>query len=200
MPPKPGLILLGRIAAAHGIRGDVLIKAFTQEPDGIAAYGPLTDETGTRSLKIKVRRVTPKGVIAGIAGVDDRNAAEALKGLELFVAREKLPEPDEDEIYHADLIGLTATDEAGTEIGKIVNVENFGGGDLLELRLTGKRSTELVPFTHAHVPVVDIATGRLVIRWPLTFEVAAEEDRDPADAEGGHDDSDENGEGGPQPA
>lgn len=195
MPPKPGLVLLGRIAAAHGIRGDVLIKTFTQEPDGIAAYGPLTDETGTRSLKIKVRRVTPKGVIAGISGVDDRNAAETLKGLELFIAREKLPEPEDGEVYHADLIGLTATDEAGAAIGQIVGVENFGGGDLLELRLKGKRSTELVPFTHAHVPVVDIATGRLVIRWPLTFELAPEEDRDPADDEGG-----ENDDTGAQPA
>ncbi len=190
MPSKTGLILLGRIASAHGIRGDVLIKAFTQEPDGIAAYGPLTDETGTKSLKIKVRRVTPKGVIAGVSGVDDRNAAEALKGLELYIARDKLPEPEDDEIYHADLIGLTATDEAGDEIGTIVNVANYGGGDLLELRLKGKRSTELVPFTHDHVPVADIASRRLVIRWPLSFEVAPEEERDPADDQGGDDEND----------
>jgi len=170
--PETSLVLLGRIAGPHGIRGDVLIKTFTEEPESIAAYGPLTDTARTREYKLKVRRITPKGVIAGIDGVTDRNGAEAVKGHELYIPRDRLPDLDDGEVYHTDLIGLTARAENGEPIGEIVNVANYGGGDLLEVRLPGTRNTELVPFTHDHVPVVDIAEGRIVIRWPLSFEIA----------------------------
>ncbi len=172
-------VLLGRIAGAHGIRGDVLIKTFTEAPENIATYGPLTSMDGAARYDIRIRRVTPKGVIAGIKGITDRNGAEAIKGTELYVPREKLPEPDDGEIYHIDLIGLAAVDESGEAIGEIVNVANYGGGDLLELRLPGKRATELVPFTREHVPDVDVASGRLTIRWPLQFEIVKEETQAP---------------------
>ena len=156
-------ILLGRIAAAHGIRGEVLIKTFTERPEDIAAYGPLDDGRG-RALTVKVIRVTPKGVIARVAGVNDRNGAEALKGVSLHVDRERLPLPDDGTYYHADLIGLAAVDPEGRPVGEIVGVYNHGAGDLLEVRLAGTGKTELIAFTDTFVPEVDLAARRVVVR------------------------------------
>jgi 16S rRNA processing protein RimM len=169
-------ILLGRIAGAHGIRGEVLIHTFTEAPDKIGAYGVLSDAAGKRQFKIKVVRVTPKGVIAGIAGVADRNAAEPLKGVELYVDRARLPSVGEGEFYHADLVGLAAVDAQGHSIGRIVAVQNFGAGDLLEIRLEGSAKTELVPFSDAHVPEIDLATRRAVVMLPTYAADDAEED------------------------
>jgi 16S rRNA processing protein RimM len=156
-------VLLGRIAGAHGIRGEVLIKTFTAEPEAIGAYGPLSDKGGARTFEIQSVRVTAKGVVTCLKGVADRNAAEALKGVELYVAREKLPAAAEGEFYHADLIGLSAVDREGRPIGEIVAVHNFGAGDLIEVRLAGSGKTELVPFTDDTVPEVDIAGCRAVV-------------------------------------
>lgn len=165
-PARQTRILLGRIAGAHGIRGEVLIKTFTAEPDGIAAYGPLSDADGRRIFTIERTRATPKGVVARLAGVADRTAAEALRGVELYVDREKLPAAGEDEFYHADLIGLAAVDAAGAAIGEIVGVHNFNAGDLIELRLAGSSRTELIAFTETNVPEVDIAARRVVVVLP----------------------------------
>jgi 16S rRNA processing protein RimM len=162
---KP-LVLLGRIAGAHGIRGEVVIHAYTAAPEDIGAYGPLTDAGGARSLELKIVRVTAKGVVARVSGVRDRNAAEALKGVELYVDRERLPAAAEGEFYHADLIGLAAVDAAGDAVGEVVAVQNFGAGDLLEIRLAGSAKTELVPFTEACVPVVDVRAKRAVVVLP----------------------------------
>jgi 16S rRNA processing protein RimM len=175
--PQPARILLGRIAGAHGIRGEVVIHAYTQAPENIGAYGALIDAGAARQFKIKVVRVTPKGVIARIAGVADRNAAEALRGVELYVDRARLPAAADGEFYHADLIGLTAVDPEGKTIGAVVAVQNFGAGDLLEIRLADKLKTELVPFTDTHVPEVDVAGGRIVVALP-SF-VASGEDGEP---------------------
>jgi 16S rRNA processing protein RimM len=158
---------LGRIAAAHGIRGDVLIHSYADEPQDIAAYGPLETEDGSRRLEVRTLRVTPKGVIARVTGVEDRSSAEALKGLALYVDRARLPAPEEGEFYRADLVGLRAQDGNGRTLGTVVAVENYGAGDLLELRLEGKQPTELVPFTEVFVPVVDIAGGRVVVVMPV---------------------------------
>ncbi len=178
MTAKPRRILLGRIAGAHGIRGDLLIHSYAGEPEAIAAYGPLETEDGARRLEISVVRLTPKGVIARVAGVGDRTAAEALKGVSLYVDRASLPDADEQEgeFYRADLIGLSAEDETGKKIGKVVAVENYGAGDLLELRLEGARKTELIPFSDAFVPVVDIAGGRVVVVLPEA-DASEEEER-----------------------
>jgi 16S rRNA processing protein RimM len=159
-------ILLGHIAGAHGIKGDVLIKTYTSAPGDIGAYGALSDEAGRRSFAVKVRRVTQNGVVAGIAGVTDRTAAEALKGVQLYVARERLPPVAEGEFYHADLVGLAAVDPEGAAIGTVVAVRNYGAGDLLEIALPGLRETELVPFTETFVPEVLIGEGRVVVRLP----------------------------------
>jgi 16S rRNA processing protein RimM len=167
-------VLLGRIVAAHGVRGDVLIKSFTAEPAAIASYGPLEDADRRRRFDVQVVRVSPKGVVARIAGVTDRNAAEALKGVELYVPRERLPEAEQDAYYHADLIGLRAVDEDGSVIGEVVAVADYGAGDLLEIRPEGSRRTELVPFTSAFVPEVDLARGRIVVRLPAAVEEESE--------------------------
>jgi 16S rRNA processing protein RimM len=157
-------ILLGRIAAAHGIRGEVLVKAFTERPEDIAAYGPL-DDGGGRTFKLKVVRVTPKGdVVARVAGIGDRTAAAALKGVALYVARDRLPPPDDGQFYHADLIGLAAVDPEGRPVGEVIAVYNHGAGDLLEVRLADTGNTELVAFTDAFVPEVDLKSRRVVVR------------------------------------
>jgi 16S rRNA processing protein RimM len=156
-------ILLGRIAAAHGVRGEVLIKTFTERPQDIAAYGPLDDGAG-RTFTIKVVRVKPTGVVASIAGVGDRDGAESLKGASLYVDRDRLPAPDEDQFYHADLIGLAAVDPESRPVGEVVAVHNHGAGDILEVRLADTGKTELVAFTDAFVPEVDLKARRLVVR------------------------------------
>jgi 16S rRNA processing protein RimM len=167
MSGNPQRILLGRIVSAHGIRGEVVIDSFTGAAEDIAAYGPLATEDG-RKLDIKLVRTTPKGgVIARVAGVADRNGAEALRGTALYAQREQLPEPKEGEFYHEDLAGLRADNEAGEHIGQVVAVQNYGAGDLLEVRLEGQRATVLIPFTDAFVPVVDVAGGRVVVVVPV---------------------------------
>ena len=159
-------ILLGHISTAHGIRGEVLIKPLTEEPADIAAYGPLWDEKGERQFEISSLRVSNKGVIARIAGVGDRNAAEALRGTGLYIDRDQLPEPEADEVYHVDIIGMTAVRADNSVVGEIVAVQNFGAGDLLEIRLAGKRRTEFVPFNDDFVPDIDFEAGRVVVIMP----------------------------------
>lgn len=170
MTAEHRMVLLGHISTAHGLRGEVLIKTYTGEPKAIGAYGALVDETGTRRFDVKVVRVTDKGVIARIGGVGDRTAAERIKGTKLYVAREQLPAAAEGEYYHADLIGLDAVSETGEKIGHVVAVQNFGASDLLEIRLEGSIKTELLPFTDACVPTVDIPGHRVVVRRPEIIE------------------------------
>jgi 16S rRNA processing protein RimM len=160
---KTRRILLGHISQAHGIKGEVLIKSHTAAAEDIASYGVLTDKSGQRSFTLTSARATQKGVVARIAGVADRNAAEALKGTELYIPRDQLPEAAPGEYYHADLIGLAAVDEQGQPIGTITAVMNFGAGDILEVELAAGGS-ELVPFSNEAVPEVDIAAGRVVVR------------------------------------
>ncbi len=157
------LVLLGRISTAQGIRGEVVIKSYTAEPEDIAAYGPLYDKAGARSFDISVVRVAKKGVIARVGGVSDRNGAEALRGTDLYVKREKLPEPDEDELYHADLIGLDAVTPTGEIVGEVIAIQNFGAGDLVEIRLAGQKRTEFVPFDDHFVPEIDLEARRMTV-------------------------------------
>ncbi len=145
-----------------------MIKSYTGDPAAIGDYGSLSDETGTRTFNLRIVRTTTKGVIARLAGVTDRNAAEELRGTKLFVDRDRLPAvEDEDEFYHTDLIGLTAQSHTGEVIGKVVAVENFGAGDLLEIKEPEKKNTELVPFSKNFVPKVDLAAGTVTVNWPI---------------------------------
>lgn len=164
-----GRLLVGAIAAPHGVRGLVKVKSFTAEPADIAAYGPLSDESGRRRITLQVMSAASGGaLICRIDGIADRDAAEALRGLRLYVERAALPAPAAaEEYYHADLIGLAATLADGTAFGRVVAVQNYGAGDILEIERDGgtPRLVDL-PFTRTVVPVVDIAGGRLVVDPP----------------------------------
>jgi 16S rRNA processing protein RimM len=160
-------ILLAHVAGAHGIRGDVTLKSYMDDPSDLASYRPLGDETGARRFDITSVRVTTKGVVAHFKGVDQRSDAEALRGTGIYVDRAVLPPAEDGSYYHVDLIGLAAVDSAGTAIGKVIAVENFGAGPMLEIKRTGARETEYVPFTDAFVPDVDISNGSVVVAMPI---------------------------------
>jgi 16S rRNA processing protein RimM len=176
MDSRPNRILLGQIGAAHGIKGQVRIATHTQDPQAIGSYGPLeTDRPGLTITLTKVR-LQKNVVIAHIKGISDRTAAEQLNGVNLYIDREKLPEPDdEDDFYHADLIGLDARLDSGVTIGKVSAVPNFGAGDLIEVKDPQSGDTYLYPFTRAVVPVVDLAGGFLTIVVPLDAPEGEEE-------------------------
>ncbi len=168
------LILLGEIGSAHGIRGEVSIRTFTEDPADIGTYGPLSDKAGKRTFKIAGLRVTGKAVIARLQGVDDRTAAEKLRNTGLYVKRSRLPELEPGAYYYEDLAGLAAVDERDTVLGTVVGVVNFGAGDLVEILRPGERETLLVPFTKEAVPTVDIEAGRVTIVLPAFAEDDAE--------------------------
>jgi 16S rRNA processing protein RimM len=159
-------ICVAQIGAPHGIRGEVRLRSFTADPMAVANYGALESEDGQRIFEIETIRPARDFLVVRFKGVADRSAAEQLRNLRLYVARERLPVPQADEFYHADLIGLAAVTADGIAVGTVVAVHDFGAGDLLELQIAGERDTVLLPFTAATVPVVDIAGGRIVIDPP----------------------------------
>ena len=162
-------LCVGVIAGAHGVRGLVKIKSFTADPANLTAYGPLTDESGARRYRVAVTGRAKGVLLARIEGVGDRDAARALRGARLYVARAALPEPEDEEYYHADLIGLAVEDRAGAPLGRVAAVQNFGAGDILEIERPDQ-GTLLVPFTKAAVPLVDPAGGRVVVEPPEETE------------------------------
>jgi 16S rRNA processing protein RimM len=172
-------VCIAVITGPHGVRGQVRVKSYTEEPDGVMAYGPVTDGTGTRQFRLQPTGVARGQMLARIDGVTDRNAAEALRGVELYVDRDRLPPPDEEEFYHADLIGLMAVDESGNEIGSVRAMQNFGAGDLIEIAITGGR-VEVYPFTREVVPVIDLEAGRVVVVPPPEILVRPEDASDGA--------------------
>ena len=160
-------ILVGVFGAAHGIRGEVRLKSYTADPAAIATYGPLFDASGTRSFMMEKLRPAGKDMfVAQVKGLGDRSAAEALNGTQLYVPRDILPDPEEEEFYHADLIGLRVESERGEVLGSVVALHNFGAGDILEIAPppdAQEKATAMLPFTRAMVPVVDVAGGRVVV-------------------------------------
>jgi 16S rRNA processing protein RimM len=159
-------VLIAQIGAAHGVRGEVRLKAFTEDPLSVRRYGPLESEDGTRRFEIEAVRPAKDMLVARLKGICDRNAAEALTNIRLFVARERLPKAADGEFYHADLVGLAAATPDGAPFGTVKAVHNFGAGDLLEIEPAGGGATMLLPFTEAVVPVVDIAGRRVVVVPP----------------------------------
>ena len=157
------------IAGAHGVRGAVRLKSFTEDPATIAEHSDLRDEAG-EPVSLTIIEVRPRRLVARIAGVDDRAAAEALRGRRLYVPREALPQTDDEEYYHADLIGLACVRGDGTPLGVVKSVHDFGAGDVVEI--AGPDGSLLVPFTKAAVPLVDISGGKLVIEPPSLLEEA----------------------------
>lgn len=171
----PARLLLGVVIGAQGIRGEVKVKTFTGDPEAIGDYGPLSDAKAERQFKLKVRRVS-KGdvVIAAIQGITDRNAAEAMKGTELYVPRDALPPAEDGEFYYADLVGLDAVTMDGRTLGRVVAVHNFGAGDMLEVKPEGGASV-MVPFTDDAVPEVDFDAGRVSIDPAFWLGAGAED-------------------------
>jgi 16S rRNA processing protein RimM len=169
-------ILVGRFGAPHGVGGEVRLTSFTGVPGAIAAYKPLFDEVGTRRFSIvSLRPIKHNMFIAKIAGVDDRASAGTLTHVELFVFRASLPAVVGEVFYLADLIGLAATNEAGEAFGSVVNVLNFGGGDILEIACPDSCETMLLPFRKEIFPRVDIAAGHLTVVPPAEIEAKPSE-------------------------
>jgi 16S rRNA processing protein RimM len=159
-------ICVAQIGGAHGIRGEVKLKSFTADPMAVKDYGPLASEDGAASFEIEAMRPAKGHLVVRFRGVHDRNAAERLTNLRLFVPRDRLAPPEADEFYHADLIGLSAVGTDGTEIGTVAAIHDFGAGDILELRPAAGGSTIMLPFTDACVPDIDIAGGRITVVLP----------------------------------
>jgi 16S rRNA processing protein RimM len=166
MPPTPqNLVLLGVFGAAHGLKGEVRLKSYTEEPLAIANYEPLVTKTG-RKIHITSLRQQKDMLVVRIEGVNDRTSAEQLVNLQLFTEREALGTPeDEDEFFHADLLGLAARDEKGALIGSVTGMFDFGAGDIIEVTPNGGKPL-LLPFTRAVVPTVDIKAGHILVVLP----------------------------------
>ena len=157
-------ICVAQIGAAHGIRGEVRLRSFTQDPMAVTSYGPLESEDGARRFTIEALRPAKDHFVARLAGVPDRDAAEKLTNIKLYVSRDRLPPIEDDETYyHADLVGLSAVTLDGVELGKVTAILNFGAGDLVEIKPGGGGEPLMVPFTDAAVPKIDMAERRMIV-------------------------------------
>ncbi|MBS0297208.1 MAG: 16S rRNA processing protein RimM [Proteobacteria bacterium] len=164
--PKDRLIQVGRVAGGFGVRGEVRITAFTEDPLALKAYGTLLREDGSTGLTLQSARAAKGGIIARVKEIETKEQADALRGLRLYVPRSALPEPDEDEFYLTDLIGLAVVTPEGESLGRIKSVQDFGAGDILEIDPGGGRPTWYLGFTRENVPEVRIAEGRVVAVRP----------------------------------
>jgi 16S rRNA processing protein RimM len=158
-------VLVGVIVGAHGIKGEVKLKSFTSDPMSIGRYGPLQSSLG-QQFEITELKAAKDDFIASLKNVNDRNEAETLKGVELFVAREKLPKLKSHETYAHDLMGLDVVLENGNKLGRLVGMPNYGAGDLLEVAVDGNSETVLIPFTNAFVPQNDFSNGKIIVNLP----------------------------------
>lgn len=158
-------ICVGAIAGAFGVHGEVRLKSFCAEATDIAAYGPLFDRDGRR-FALTLTRPVAGGLGARLSGVATKEQADALRGVELFADRSRLPPLPEDEFYHADLVGLAVRDPGGGAIGRVVAVHNHGAGDMIEIAPEAGGHALLLPFTRANVPTIDLARGLMVADLP----------------------------------
>jgi 16S rRNA processing protein RimM len=166
MPEK---ICVARIGAAHGVRGAVKLWTFTEDPFAVKTYGPLSTKDGARHFEVASAREAKDHLVATFEGITTRDEAERLNGIELYVSRDRLPATEDDEYYHADLIGLAAVTTADEPLGRVLAIHNFGAGDIIEIA-PPSGPTVLLPFTNAVVPTVDVAGGRVVIELPDEIE------------------------------
>ena len=166
--PGSRLILVGRVGGAFGVQGEIRLIPYTQEPEALLEYGPLLDENGALALSLTGSRSFKDGLIVRASQVATREQAQALKGLQLYVERSRLPDPqEEDEFYHADLVGLSVRSPAGEAMGRVRSVQDFGAGELLEIEPAGGGATWLAPFTKAVVPEIHLVDGWLVVERPI---------------------------------
>jgi 16S rRNA processing protein RimM len=170
-------ICVAKIGAAHGVRGEVRLWTFTEDPLAVTRYGPLSTKDGTRQFEVTKAREARDHLVATLKGIDDRTAAEKLNGVELYIARDQLPATDDDEYYHSDLIGLAAETTAGEPLGRVIAMHNFGAGDIIEIAPPAG-STLLLPFSNAVVPTVDVKGGRVIIELPAEIEGDERDDDD----------------------
>jgi len=163
-------VLLGVVAAPHGVRGLVRIKSYTEDPMAVGIYGPLSDESGRKEYRVEALSAARGAVLARIEGVADRTAAEALRGLRLYVERERLPGTGEREWYEADLIGLSAVGRDGRDWGKVLAFHDFGGGRTMEVSGgAASRDSVMLPFTDEAVPEIDVEGGKVVVDPPAAL-------------------------------
>ena len=163
-------ICVGAISGAFGVHGEVRLKSFCAQPEAIAAYAPLWTEDGSRSFTVKLTRGSGTGLTARLSGIQTKEEADALRGVELFADRGRLPHLPDDEFYHADLIGLEVLDTGGAVLGHVRAVHNHGAGDILEIYGPGRKTTLLVPFTKKAVPTVDLTVRRIIADPPEETE------------------------------
>ncbi|HYC03664.1 MAG TPA: ribosome maturation factor RimM [Azospirillaceae bacterium] len=178
-------VCVGQFVGAHGVHGRAKLKSFTEVPEALFEYGPLTDEKGGRTFAVKLTGMGKDHFLVEVEGLKGREAADALKGTRVYVDRSALPATDEDEFYHADLIGLETVTEDGQPFGPILAIYDFGAGDVLEIRhVSGKTVT--IPFTLACVPVVEVKAKRVVVAPPVNlFAKARPSPEELAEMEGG---------------
>ena len=172
---RENLVCVGAITTAHGVRGCVKVKSFTRNAADFAAFGPLCDASSKRSFKVHIVGKNKDLFLVQIDGVTDRNAAEALRGTELFVSRSELPETAEDEFYYADLVGMTAKSPEGCVLGKVAAVYNFGAGDMLEI----EGVEDFISFCKRNVPEVDLKSREMIVRLPESVEAKPEKQPEP---------------------
>ena len=158
-------ICVARVGAPHGIRGQVKLWTFTEDPMAVIDYGPLTSKDGTRSFEVTSARPAKDHLVATFKGVTSREDAERINSIELYIPRDRLPATDDGEYYHADLIGLAAINALSEPIGRVVGIHDFGAGTIIEIA-PPEGATLLLPFTDAVVPSVDLARGHVVIELP----------------------------------
>jgi 16S rRNA processing protein RimM len=164
-------IRVARIGAAHGVRGEVKLWSFTQDPEAVANYGPLQTEDGAQTFAIETLRPGKNFLVARLGGVETREAAEKLTNTDLFVPRERLPKiEEEDTFYYADLVGCIAVTTDGASVGTVSAVHNFGAGDIIEIAPAGGGQTLMLPFTEATVPKVDLKGKRIIVVPPVESE------------------------------
>ena len=160
------MIIMGALAGAFGIKGEVRLKSFTSDPKAIANYGPLFTEDGSRSYQVRLTGQLKNAFSARLSGVHTKEQADGLRGLQLFVPRSKFPKLPDDEFYYADLLGLSVFSAGGAELGQIKAVQNHGATDLLEIFTAKTNQSVLLPFTQINVPTVDISSGKIIIDPP----------------------------------
>jgi 16S rRNA processing protein RimM len=174
---ETGRVVLARFGAAHGVRGEIRLRSYTEIPASVVGYSPLDTADG-RQVRLTAAHPAPGGpadmLIVRVAGIGDRSAAETLNGVELSVPRGRLPEAGRDDFYHADLVGLAVETPSGEPLGTVAAIHNHGAGDLLEIAVP-KAAPLLVPFTRTVVPLVDVAGGRLVVDPPTEIDEDGEE-------------------------
>lgn len=174
---KAALICVAKIGAAHGVRGEVKLWPFTEDPLAVLNYGRLSTKDGARHFEVVRARVAKDHLVATLKGVANRDDAARVNGVELYIARDALPDTEEDEYYHADLIGLRAIDAQGSDIGKVFAIHDFGAGTIIEIA-PKQGPTLLLPFTSAVVPSVDLANGHVVIELPQEIDGDTPQDAD----------------------